>query len=573
MNPMAVLGIDLGTTNSVVACVRGDEVVIVPDQQGRRLHPSVVTLQPDGSKVFSHEAVNRRIAEPTFTIYSAKRLMGQPWNSQETRLVKDRVPYRLQQGNNEQVVVAGPDRTYTIPEISGLLLSYLHQCAQEHLMQPVTGAVITVPANFNNAQRQATMDAGRIAGLDVLRVINEPTSAALAYGLGRDMSQRIAVFDFGGGTFDVTVLQVEGEVFEVIASGGDSFLGGDDVDEAVMLMLAEQFQAQHGFDPSSHLQLRARLVMAGEQIKRALSRQAEVKGELKVGTNDQGEPRSLNFHITREKYEVAIAPLVARTIMTCDEVLNAAQLTRSQIDDVIMVGGSTRIPLVRKEVERHFGKPPRTDINPDEVVACGAAVQAASLAGDVAQLGHKPVLLDVTPRALGIAVAGGFAEPIVERNVPLPVEQTRMFVTSSEQQTKVVIQVCQGESRRFEENAALGELSLHGLRAGRRGEVKIEVTFKVDTNGILRVRARDPETGMATEAAVSVRGTMSETEVEAAVERQVPPPIPEAAKVPPPVPPPIPEAAKVPPPVPPPIPEAAKVPPPIPAAAKSGGAR
>ena len=538
---MAVLGIDLGTTNSVVACVRGDEVVVVPDQQGRRLHPSVVTLEPDGSKVYSYDAVARRISDSAYTIYSAKRLMGQPFDSEETRLVKDRVPYQLQQGSNEQVVVVGPDRTYTIPEVSGLLLSYLHRCAEEHLQIPVTGAVITVPANFNNAQRQATMDAGRIAGLDVLRVINEPTAAALAYGLGRDMSQRIAVFDFGGGTFDVTILQVEGEVFEVIASGGDSFLGGDDVDEAVMMMLSEQFQAQHGFDPASDLGLRARLMMAGEQIKRALSRHPEAKGELKVGSDVNGNPRSLNFHITRDQYEVAIAPLVARTIMTCDEVLSAAQLTRSQIDDVIMVGGSTRIPLVRKEVERQFGRPPRTDINPDEVVACGASVQAASLAGDVAQLGHKPVLLDVTPRALGIAVAGGFAEPIVERNVPLPVEQTRMFVTSSDQQTKVVIQVCQGESRRFEENAALGELALHGLRAGRRGEVKIEVTFKVDTNGILRVRARDPETGMATEAAVSVRGTMTDSEVEAAVERQVesspearprgvPPPIPEAAR-------------------------------------------
>ncbi len=524
---MAVLGIDLGTTNSVVACVKGDEVVIVPDQQGRRLHPSVVTLQPDGSKLFSYDAVARRIADPTYTVYSGKRLMGQTFNSEETQLVRARVPYQLQQGNNEQVMVVGPDRLYSIPEISSLVLSYLHQLAERHLEQAVGGAVITVPANFNNGQRQATMDAGKIGGLNVLRVLNEPTAAALAYGLGRGMSQRIAVYDFGGGTFDVTILQVEGEVFEVIASGGDSFLGGDDVDQSLMMTLCEQFQLQHGFDPSADPGVRARLVMAGEQIKRALGRQAEVKGELKVGTDASGQPRSLSFHITREQFELAIAPLVARTIMTCDEVLNAAQLTRSQIDEVIMVGGSTRIPLVRKEVERQFGRPPRTDINPDEVVACGAAVQAASLAGDVGQLGHTPVLLDVTPRALGIAVAGGFAEPIVERNVPLPVEQTRVFVTSADQQTKVVIQVCQGESRRFEENAALGELTLNGLRAGRRGEVKIEVTFKIDTNGILRVRARDPETGIATEAAVSVRGTMSETEVEAAVElRSIPPPIP-----------------------------------------------
>jgi molecular chaperone DnaK len=517
---MAVLGIDLGTTNSVVACVRGEEVVIVPDQQGRRLHPSVVALLPDGSKLYSYDAVARRILDPTYTIYSAKRLMGQPFAGEEANLVSSRVPYKLEQGSNEQVVIAGPDRTYTIPEISGLLLSHLHQCAKRHLETDVSGAVITVPANFNNAQRQATIDAGRIAGLDVLRVINEPTAAALAYGLGRGMSQRIAVFDFGGGTFDVTILQVEGEVFEVIASGGDSFLGGDDVDMSVMMMLSEQFHSQHGYDPTEDAATRSRLMMAGEQIKRHLSRQNEVRGELKVGTDDKGEPRSFNFHITREQFEVAIAPLVARTIQACDEVLNAAQLTRSQIDEVIMVGGSTRIPFVRKEVENQFGRPARTDINPDEVVACGAAVQAASLTGDVGGLGQRPVLLDVTPRALGIAVAGGFAEPIVERNVPLPVEQTRVFATSSDQQTKVIIQVCQGESRRFEENAPLGELSLHGLRAGRRGQVKIEVTFKIDTNGILRVRARDPETGSATEAAVSVRGTMSDDEVAVATERQ-----------------------------------------------------
>jgi molecular chaperone DnaK len=517
---MAVLGIDLGTTNSVVACVRGDEVVIVPDQQGRRLHPSVVALMPDGSKLFSYDAVARRIVDPVYTVYSAKRLMGQAFAGEEASLVASRVPYQLQQGSNDQVVIAGPDRTYSIPEISGLLLSYMHQCAQQHLQTEITGAVITVPANFNNAQRQATMDAGRIGGLNVLRVINEPTAAALAYGLGRGMSQRIAVFDFGGGTFDVTILQVEGEVFEVIASGGDSFLGGDDLDESVMMMLSEQFQLQHRYDPSDDLSMRARLVIAGEQIKRHLGRAAEAKGELQLGNDAEGRPRALNFHITREQFEVAIAPLVSRTIMACDEVLSAAQLTRSQIDEVIMVGGSTRIPFVRQEVERQFGRPARTDINPDEVVACGAAVQAASLTGDVGGLGQKPVLLDVTPRALGIAVAGGFAEPIVERNVPLPVEQTRVFATSSDGQTKVVIQVCQGESRRFEENAALGELSLHGLRAGRRGQVKIEVTFKVDTNGILRVRARDPETDTATEAAVSVRGTMSETEIAAAADRQ-----------------------------------------------------
>ena len=525
---MAVLGIDLGTTNSVVASVRGGEVGIVPDRQGRRVHPSVVALLPDGSKQFSHEAVARRIVDSRFTVFSAKRLMGQTFGSKETKQVAARIPYKVQQGNNDQVVVVGPDRTYTIPEVSGMLLSYLRQCAQLQLEENITGAVITVPANFNNAQRQATMDAGRIAGMNVLRVINEPTAAALAYGLGREVSQRIVVYDFGGGTFDVTVLQVDGDVFEVLASGGDSFLGGDDVDEAVMKLLAEQFTAQHGFDPLTDAATRARLLMAGEQIKRHLSRGTEAKGELKVVDDASGAPLTLAFHITTAAFETAIAPIVARTIAACDEVLSAAKVARTQIDEVILVGGSTRLPLVRREVERQFGRAPRTDINPDEVVAFGAALQAANLAGE-SGLAQRPVLLDVTARALGIAVAGGFAEPIVERNVPLPVEQTRVFTTSSDGQTKVIIQVCQGESRRFEENAPLGELTLEGLPPAPRGDVKIEVTFKVDTNGILRVRAKDPKTDLTTEAAVNVVGTMSELEVEEAVAERIEPPLPTAA--------------------------------------------
>ena len=515
---MTAVGIDLGTTNSVVASVRGGEVIIIPDPQGRRLHPSVVALLPDEGRMFSHEAVARRIADPRHTIYSAKRLMGQSFGSREARLVQERIAYEVAAGSNDQVVIMGPDRSYTIPEISGLLLSYLRQCAEMHLGEPVQAAVITVPANFTDAQRQATMDAGRIAGLNVLRVINEPTAAALAYGLGRGMSQRIAVFDFGGGTFDVTILQVEGEVFEVLASGGDSFLGGDDIDEALVGLLAGQFAQQHGADPREEPAIRARLTLAAEQIKRHLSRAHEAKGELKLEA--QGMEVGFNFHVTRAMFEQAIGPLVARTIQTCDDVLTAAQMARTQIDEVILVGGSTRIPLVRQEVERQFGRPPRTDINPDEVVAWGAAAQAASLAGDGSDMAHRPVLLDVTARALGIAVAGGYAEHIVERNVPLPVEQTRVFSTSADNQTKVIIQVCQGESKRFEENSPLGELALTGLRAGRRGEVKIEVTFKVDTNGILRVRARDPQTDIATEAAVNVRGTMSDDEVERAAERR-----------------------------------------------------
>jgi molecular chaperone DnaK len=520
---MAVVGIDLGTTNSVLATVREGQVVVVPTAQGGYLHPSVVSFSGDGLKCFSREAVARRIVDPRFTIYSAKRLIGLPFRSDAVQRAIARLPYELREGNNEQAVFVGPDRTYTIPEISGLLLGYLRQCAELFLGETVTNAVITVPANFNDTQRRATIDAGRIAGLEVLRVLNEPTAAALAYGLGQNMSQRIAIYDFGGGTFDITILQVQGEVFEVMATGGDTFLGGDDMDNALLSILAELFQAEYGIDPRSEQSSRARLLIAAEQVKRHLSDFPEARGELKnIAIGPRGDQLALRFQIARNVFESAIRPLVARTIQTCHEVLSSAGLAPSQIDEIILVGGSTRVPLVRAEVARYFGRPPRTDLNPDEVVAWGAAIQAENLAHAGQSLANNAVLLDVTPRALGIAVAGGFAERIVDRNIPVPVEQTRVFTTSSDNQTSVRIQVCQGESRRFDENTPLGELELSGLPLARRGEIAIEVTFRVDTDGILRVRARDATTGVAREAAVNVRGGMSEKEVaEAALRSKI----------------------------------------------------
>ncbi len=517
---MAVIGIDLGTTNSVVAAVVGSEVQIVTDPQQRRLHPSVISFQPDGMRVFSHEAVARRIIDPKYTIYSAKRLLGQAYRSEEVQLVASRVPYDVREGPNEQPVFCGPNRTFTMPEISGMMLSYLKQISEMYLGDTVDGAVITVPANFNETQRRATMDAGRIAGIDGLRVLNEPTAAALAYGRGRTMSQRIAVYDFGGGTFDVTILQIEGEVFEVLATGGDTFLGGDDADSVLMNVLGELYLAQHGSDPREDQASRARLMLAAEQIKRHLSDYPEAKGEFKaIGHSAAGLPQSLRFAVGRPVFERAITSLVNRTIKTCDEVLAIAQLAPMQIDEVILVGGSTRIPLVRQMVEKHFGRPPRTDINPDEVVGFGAAIQADQLANGPNVSSPQAVLLDVTPRGLGIAVAGGFSEMIIEKNVQVPIEQTRLFTTSADNQTVVRIRVCEGESKRYDENTALGELELPGLPPALRGEVKIEVTFHIDASGILRVKARDPDADRATEAAVNLRGGMSEAEVADATAR------------------------------------------------------
>ena len=518
---MSVVGIDLGTTNSVIATVRDGQVVVVPAAHGGYLHPSVVSFSADGLKYFSREGVARRIVDPKYTVYSGKRLIGLSFRSKEVQKAIARLPYELREGNNEQAVFVGPDRTYTIPEVSGLLLGYLRQCCELFLGDSVTGAVITVPANFNDAQRRATIDAGRIAGLDVLRVLNEPTAAALAYGLGQNMSQRIAVYDFGGGTFDITILQVEGDVFEVLATGGDTFLGGDDMDTALLNILAELFRAEHGIDPRDDQAARARLLIAAEQVKCHLSEFSEARGELKnIAVSELGEQLALRFHIARNVFETAIRGLVGRTIQTTQEVLASVGLAASQIDEVIMVGGTTRVPLVRAEVERYFGRTPRTDLNPDEVVAWGAAIQAENLAHAGENLANHAVLLDVTPRALGIAVAGGFAERILDRNVPVPVEQTRIFTTSADNQSTVRIQVCQGESRRFDENVPLGELELSGIPPARRGEIAIEVTFRVDTNGILRVRARDAATGAAREAAVNVRGGMTDVEVAEAVERQ-----------------------------------------------------
>jgi molecular chaperone DnaK len=496
-------------------------VVVVPATHGGYLHPSVISFSADGLKYFSREGVARRIVDPKNTVYSAKRLIGLSFRSPEVQKAIARLPYELREGNNEQAVFVGPDRTYTIPEVSGLLLGYLRQCAELFLGDTVAGAVITVPANFNDAQRRATIDAGRIAGLDVLRVLNEPTAAALAYGLGQNMSQRIAVYDFGGGTFDITILQVEGDIFEVLATGGNTFLGGDDLDSALLNILAELFLAEHGIDPRNAPSAHARLLIAAEQVKCHLSEFPEARGELKnIAIGSNGEQLALRFHIARNVFETAIRGLVGRTIQTTQEVLASVGLSASQIDEVIMVGGTTRVPLVRAEVERYFGRPPRIDLNPDEVVAWGAAIQAENLAHAGESLTSHAVLLDVTPRALGIAVAGGFAERILDRNVPVPVEQTRIFTTSADNQSAVRIQVCQGESRRFDENVPLGELELSNLPPARKGEVAIEVTFRVDTNGILRVRARDAATGAAREAAVNVRGGMSDVEVAEAVERQ-----------------------------------------------------
>ncbi|MBI4511468.1 MAG: Hsp70 family protein [Deltaproteobacteria bacterium] len=503
-----VIGIDLGTTNSVVATVRNNRVEVIPDPQGHRLHPSVVAFVPNGDILVGHAGRARRHIDPQNTIYSAKRLIGQSIRNPIVQLALGALPYRVEEGPNEQALVSVRGRNYAIPEISAYVLMHLKQCAEKHLGSTVSKAVITVPANFTDSQRQATKHAGELAGLKVLRILNEPTAAALAYGFGKALDARVAIYDLGGGTFDVTVLQIRDKIFEVLATGGDSFLGGDDFDRTLVDELAARFLEQNRIDLRAHPDGFAKLTIAAEQIKCQLSKETSVAGTIHdLAIGESGTPLSLEFELARARYEAMVSPFVERSLLACEEVLTAANLSADVLTDLILVGGSTRTPMIRRRIVEHFVREPQTRINPDETVAYGAALQAAALTAGA----HNPaefysLLLDVAPRTLGIAVAGGYAEPIVEKNMPIPIERTRSFVTSHDNQTTVNIQVCQGESRRFAENELLGTLTLDGIPARSRGEAEIEVTFVIDTDGILNVRARDVTTSMATSARIQVLG-------------------------------------------------------------------
>jgi molecular chaperone DnaK len=507
-----VIGIDLGTTNSVVATLRDNRVEVIPDDQGHRLHPSVVGFTPTGEVVVGHAARARRHTDPENTIYSAKRLIGQSIRNPLVRLAMSALPYTCVEGPNEQPLIQLRDRRVAVPEISSYLLVHLKRCAERHVGAPVTKTVITVPANFTDSQRQATKYAGELAGLKVLRILNEPTAAALAYGFGRALDARLAIYDLGGGTFDVTVLQIRDKIFEVLSTGGDSFLGGDDLDRTLVDRLAGEFLSRQHVDLRDSPEAWSRITTACEQIKCRLSQEEAVAGtihDLVVS----GRPRSLDFEITRGEFEAMIEPYVARSVQACQEVLIAADMTGAQLSDLILVGGSTRTPLVRRKVTEYFGRVPQTRINPDETVAYGAALQGAALvSGGLDPARFYSLLLDVCPRGLGIAVAGGYNETIIEKNTPVPVERTRRFTTSKDYQSEVVIHVSQGEARLFSDNQRLGLLALHGLPSRRRGETVIEVTFVIDGDGILSVLARDQITGMETNATMKVIGAPSRGE-------------------------------------------------------------
>ena len=492
----------------MVATVRGNRVEIIPDAQGHRLHPSVVAFVPNGDVLVGHAARGRRHIDPQHTVFSAKRLIGQSVKNPIVKLALATLPYKVEEGPNEQPLISVRGRRYSVPELSAYVLTHLKQCAEAFWGQTVTRAVITVPANFTDAQRQATKYAGELAGLKVLRILNEPTAAALAYGFGKSLDARLAIYDLGGGTFDVTVLAIRDKIFEVLATGGDSFLGGDDFDRALVEVLSYKFLEKSRVDLRTAADGWARLVMAAEQIKCQLSKDEVVAGtihDLAIGVD--GRAVGLPFEVTRKEFEGLVSSFVERSLLACDEVLAASGLSATMLTDLILVGGSTRTPLVHRRICEHFGREPQTRINPDETVAYGAALQAAALTMGAANPAEfYSLLLDVAPRALGIAVAGGYAESIVEKNTPIPVERSRVFSTSHDNQTLVVLQVCQGESRRFSDNAPLGTLTLEGVPPRPRGEAAIEVTFTIDSDGILDVRARDLNTNLATRARIQVLG-------------------------------------------------------------------
>ena len=528
------LGIDLGTTNSVAAIATPTGVGFILGGRAERVHPSVVAFPATGGVVVGAEAKRYRLSEPNHVIHSAKRFIGQNMRAPLVQLALTGVHYQVTEGPNQQPIVVVRDRRMTIPEISSHVLLHLRRAAERQLGTQVKDAVLTVPANFTDGQRQATREAGRLAGLEVLRLINEPTAAALAYGFGKDRDQVIAVFDFGGGTFDVSILQQRGEVFEVLASEGDFFLGGDDLDRALADILATECAHVLGFDPRPSAALMMKLRMGAEAIKMHLSDNEAAEGEIEGLDLPDGSVGQLPFSLTRGQFEELIAGYVQRTMDVTRQVLVTAGIEPHTVTDVLCVGGSTRIPMVRHRLAEIFGREPNIAINPDEVVAQGAAIQAGSLTGNlasgtgmgardaVATTGHsplrggglalpvgaakRPVLMDVNPATLAIHTVGDFAERLLDKNAPIPIERTRVFTTSRDNQTRVEIECCRGESRRYSENEPLGTLLLDGLIPRPRGDLKIEVQFRVDADGILHVRASDQKSGKRQEVHLHVLG-------------------------------------------------------------------
>ncbi|MCU0661651.1 MAG: molecular chaperone DnaK [Myxococcota bacterium] len=506
-----VIGIDLGTTNSCVAIAEGDSPTVIPNRGGYKTTPSMVAVTEAGKRLVGHIAKRQAITNAENTVYAAKRLIGRKWNSPPSMAAKETVPYSIVSGPHDDVRLALRDRTYSVPEISAMILQEMKIIAEDYLGDDVTKAVITVPAYFNDNQRQATRDAGTIAGLEVIRIINEPTAAALAYGFGKKIDRLVAVYDLGGGTFDISVLEIgANEVFRVISTAGDTFLGGEDFDARIMDWLIQGFKEEHGIDLRSDRMALQRLKDAAEKAKMDLSSQLETEINLPfIISAGQNEALHLQRSLRRETLEDLCEDLVQRTIDICGATIQEAGLSKSEIEDVILVGGMTRMAAVQRRVAEFFNREPCKGVHPDEVVALGAAIQAMALMDQTKDM----LLLDVTPHTLGIMVVGGYFEEVIPQNSTVPTSRSKIFTTVRDNQTAVKILVLQGESKRAEENELLGEFIMSGLRRAPKGQVEIEVTFEINADGIVSVSAKDLETGLKQSITVTASSGLTEDEI------------------------------------------------------------
>lgn len=504
-----VIGIDLGTTNSAMAVYEGNEAKIITNKEGKNTTPSIVAFTDKGEILVGDPAKRQAVTNPQKTIYSIKRIMGLMFNEDKAKEAEKRLPYKIVDRNGACAVEIG-DKIYTPQEISAKILMKLKEDAESYLGESVTEAVITVPAYFNDSQRKATKEAGTIAGLNVLRIINEPTSAALAYGLDKKEAEKIVVYDLGGGTFDVTVLETGDNVVEVLATGGDAFLGGDDFDNRIIDWAVEEFKSESGIDLKADIMALQRLKEASENAKKELSSANETEINLPFITADATGPKHFVKKLTRAKFESLIDDLIEETIKKIDFVIKDAGLSKSDISEVVMVGGSTRVPKVQERVKEFIGKELNKSVNPDEVVAIGAAIQGGVLKGDVKDV----LLLDVTPLSLGIETAGGISTKIVERGVTIPTKKSQIFSTYEDNQPAVSINVLQGERELAKDNKSLGRFDLTGIPAAPRGVPQIEVTFDIDANGILTVSAKDKNTGKSQEIKISGSSGLSDSEIE-----------------------------------------------------------
>jgi len=503
-----IIGIDLGTTNSCVAVLEGGEPTVITSPEGGRTTPSVVGFAKDGDRLVGQAAKRQAVTNPENTVFSIKRFVGRMFDEVSTEISE--VPYKVEKNSSGACVVKAGEKEYTPPEISAMVLQKLKQQAEEYLGSKVTDAVITVPAYFNDSQRQATKDAGKIAGLNVRRIINEPTAASLAYGLDKKKDEKIAVFDLGGGTFDVSILELGDGVFEVKSSNGDGHLGGDDFDQKVIDWIANEFDKSDGIDLRKDPMALQRLKEAAETAKKELSSSKQTDINLPFVTADASGPKHLNLSLSQAKFEELVSDLINRTIEPCVQAIEDAGLSKSEIDEVILVGGSTRIPKIQEKVKEIFGKEPNKSVNPDEVVALGAAIQGGVLSGDVDDI----LLLDVTPLSLGIETLGSVSTTLIERNTTIPTKKSQVFSTAADNQTTVEIHVLQGERQMATDNKTIGRFHLADIPPSPRGVPQIEVSFDIDANGILNVNAKDKATGKEQSIRIEASSGLSDSEID-----------------------------------------------------------